>query len=111
MQQTLARRAAKDASPRLPIRRRVRPRSRRTPFAWQARLFFPSCRRAASPALMAAILRVSSYSTSPRARNRMIRSSPENARDAKASPGAQKANCAAQSSSAAAGSVCRVSSR
>ena len=42
---------------------------------------------------------------------RMIRSSPEKALLAKASPGAQKASCAAQSSSAAAGSVWRVSSR
>ena len=58
MQQTLARRAAKDASPRFPSISGSSSESDDA-FAWRARPSFPSCRRAASPALVAAILRVS----------------------------------------------------
>ena len=110
MQQTLARRAAKDASPRFPSTSGSSSESDEA-FLVAGTPLRPFVSTRGQPGLKGSNIKGLVLFDVASGKLRMIRSSPENARDAKASPGAQKANCAAQSSSAAAGSVWRVSSR
>ena len=110
MQQTRARRAAKDASPRLPSTSGSSSESDEA-FLVAGTPFLPFVSTRGQPGLSGSNIKGLVLFDVASGKLRMIRSSPENALLAKASPGAQKANCAAQSSSAAAGSVWRVSSR
>ena len=110
MQQTLARRAAKDASPRLPSTSGSSSESDEA-FLVAGTPFLPFVSTRGQPGLNGSNIKGLVLFDVASGKLRIILSSPEKAREAKASPGAQKASCAAQSSSAAAGSVCLVSSR
>ena len=110
MQQTLARRAAKDASPLFPSTSGSSSESEDA-FRVAGTPLRPFVSTRGQPGLNGSNIKGLVLFDVASGKDRMIRSSPEKAREAKASPGAQKANCAAQSSSAAAGSVCLVSSR